>query len=53
MGGRTRALAIDRYNERVILAGGVSGGLWRSTNAGKTWRKVTNRRTSPSITSIV
>ncbi len=53
VGGRTRALAIDRYNERVILAGGVSGGLWRSTNAGKTWQKVTNRRQSPSITSIV
>ncbi len=53
VGGRTRALAIDRTNENVILAGGVSGGLWRSTNGGETWKKVTNRRQSPSITCIV
>ncbi|WP_271783662.1 T9SS type A sorting domain-containing protein [Aquimarina algiphila] len=53
VGGRTRALAIDRTNENVILAGGVSGGLWRSTNGGESWRKVTNRRQSPSITCIV
>jgi len=53
VGGRTRALAIDRYNENIIFAGGVSGGLWRSTNAGETWRKVTKSRQSPSITSII
>ncbi len=53
VGGRTRALAIDRTNENVILAGGVSGGLWRSTNGGTSWKKVTTRRQSPSITCIV
>ncbi len=53
VGGRTRAFAIDRHNENIIFAGGVSGGLWRSTNSGKTWRKVTRRRQAPSITSIV
>ncbi len=53
VGGRTRALAIDRRNENVIFAGGVSGGLWRSYNKGKSWRKVTRKRQSPSITSIV
>ncbi|WP_103068979.1 T9SS type A sorting domain-containing protein [Aquimarina sediminis] len=53
VGGRTRAMAIDRTNENVILAGGVSGGLWRSTNAGESWKKVTSRRQSPSITCIV
>ncbi len=53
VGGRTRALAIDRTNENVILAGGVSGGLWRSQNSGKTWRKVTRRFQNPSITAIV
>ncbi len=53
VGGRTRALAIDRTNENIILAGGVSGGLWRSTDSGATWNKVTNRRQSPSITCIV
>ncbi len=53
VGGRTRALAIDRTNENVILAGGVSGGLWRSENNGETWRKVTRTFQNPSITTIV
>ncbi|MFC5047654.1 T9SS type A sorting domain-containing protein [Aquimarina hainanensis] len=53
VGGRTRALAIDATNENVIFAGGVSGGLWRSTNGGTTWKKVTRPRQSPSITCIV
>ncbi|CAM1340086.1 conserved exported hypothetical protein [Tenacibaculum amylolyticum] len=53
VGGRTRALAIDRTNENVILAGGVSGGLWRSENTGQTWRKVTRIFQEPSITAIV
>lgn len=53
VGGRTRALAIDRRNENTILAGGVSGGLWRSTNAGETWRRVTRKWQNPSITGIV
>lgn len=35
--GRTRALLIDRNNPNVIYAGGVSGGLWRSTDGGATW----------------
>lgn len=30
VGGRTRAFAIDVTNESVMLAGGVSGGLWRT-----------------------
>lgn len=53
VGGRTRALAIDRNNENVILAGGVSGGLWRTENGGETWRKVTRTFQNPSITAII
>jgi len=53
VGGRTRALAIDRNNENVILAGGVSGGLWRSEDAGQNWKRVTRIQQSPSITAIV
>jgi len=53
VGGRTRALAIDRNNENVILAGGVSGGLWRSEDQGQSWRRVTRIQQSPSITAIV
>ena len=43
--GRTRALAYDvRYNgttNRVLLAGGISGGLFRSTDGGANWTNVT------------
>ncbi|MBQ4820165.1 T9SS type A sorting domain-containing protein [Aquimarina sp. MMG016] len=53
VGGRTRAIAVDRNNENVILAGGVSGGLWRSENGGSTWRKVTRSFQNPSVTAIV
>ncbi len=41
VGGRTRALALDITNEQTILAGGVSGGIWKSVDGGATWRAVT------------
>ncbi|MBI5472985.1 MAG: T9SS type A sorting domain-containing protein [Ignavibacteriae bacterium] len=39
VGGRTRALGIDRNNANTILAGGVSGGMWRSLDGGAAWTK--------------
>lgn len=43
-GGRTRTVVFDRrYNgtsNKVILAGGVTGGIFRSTDGGETWRFV-------------
>ncbi|MCS7155158.1 MAG: T9SS type A sorting domain-containing protein [Bacteroidota bacterium] len=53
IGGRTRALAIDRTDENVLLAGGVSGGLWRSADGGQSWTKVTDPEDLHSITCIV
>jgi len=41
-GGRTRALAIDVSNENNILAGGITGGMWRSTNGGTSWTRETS-----------
>jgi hypothetical protein len=44
-GGRTRAIAYDvRYNgttNKVLLAGGISGGIFRSADGGATWTRVT------------
>ncbi len=37
IGGRTRALVIDRLNTAVMYAGGVAGGIWKSTNGGASW----------------
>ncbi|MFC1556262.1 hypothetical protein ACFL67_04180, partial [candidate division KSB1 bacterium] len=52
VGGRTRALALDLDDEDIIFAGGVSGGMWRSTNAGTSWTKVTQSSQLHSVTSI-
>jgi hypothetical protein len=41
VGGRSRALEIDIDNESNILAGGISGGMWRSIDAGASWVRVT------------
>lgn len=51
-GGRTRAIAIDVLDENVWIAGGVTGGIWRTTDAGTTWTKVTDPLQMHSITSI-
>lgn len=51
-GGRTRAIAIDVLNENIWLAAGVTGGIWRSTDAGQNWQKVTDPLQMHSITSI-
>lgn len=52
VGGRTRALAIDRTNESIILAGGVSGGMWRSTDAGASWTQTTGSSQIHSVTDV-
>ena len=52
VGGRTRAIALDVNNENRILAGGVSGGLWLSENAGQSFEKVTTNLMLHSVTSI-
>jgi len=41
IGGRTKALAMDIQDENTILAGCVSSGMWKSTDAGVSWRKTT------------
>lgn len=52
VGGRTRALAVDISNENVLLAGGVSGGLWRSDNGGQSWLRVTPAEEHPGVNAI-
>lgn len=40
VGGRTRAILIDKNNSAHVLAGSVSGGLFVSNNSGSTWDPV-------------
>ncbi len=39
VGGRTRALAFDISDTSKIVAGGVSGGIWISTDQGQSWTR--------------
>ncbi len=52
VGGRTRGLAVDVTNPNVILAGGVSGGIWKSTDKGSTWLLKSDISTILSVTTI-
>ncbi len=52
IGGRTRALAIDVSDTNVLLAGGVSGRMWRSTDQGHSWTRTTGLDQDPSITCL-
>lgn len=55
-GGRTRALAFDtRFGtggNQVILAGAVSGGIFRSANGGLSWTNVTPENEIHNVTAI-
>ncbi|MBU0765484.1 MAG: flagellar basal body rod modification protein, partial [Bacteroidetes bacterium] len=53
VGGRTRGAAIDVTDDNIIIAGGVSGGLWRSTDGGNTWSKMTQPDQLHNVTCIV
>ncbi len=37
IGGRTRAIAIDPTNPDTMYAAGVTGGIWKSIDAGASW----------------
>ncbi len=52
IGGRTRAIGIDRANPNRILAGSVSGGIWLSTNNGASWQPVQEKDQLRSATCL-
>ena len=52
VGGRTRAILIDKDNDNIIYAGSVSGGLFKSTNRGNVWKKVEGYDANYGISSM-
>lgn len=42
VGGRTRVLVIDPSNSDILYAGGVTGGLFKSSNGGSQWNYIEN-----------
>lgn len=53
VGGRTRAFALDITDENIIVAGGVTGGMWRSTDGGQSYTKTTSPEQLHSVTCVV
>ena len=51
-GGRTRAIAIDIASENIVLAGAVTGGMFRSINGGASFVKTTDPGQMHSVTCI-
>ncbi len=52
VGGRTRAIALDRRDSKVVLTGGVRGGIWKSVDDGATWKHIPGLIANESIMSI-
>ncbi len=52
IGGRTRAILIDKDNPTTLYAGGVSGGLWKSTTGGSSWVQITSVSENLAVSSI-
>lgn len=53
IGGRTRALGIDVANEDVILAAGISGGVWKTSDQGISWNRTSGLQEHPAVSSII
>jgi photosystem II stability/assembly factor-like uncharacterized protein len=55
VGGRTRAVMIDYVHDpsgNTIFAGGVDGGLWKSTNSGGSWSLISDQWDNIAVVSI-
>jgi photosystem II stability/assembly factor-like uncharacterized protein len=50
--GRVDALAIHPANPSVLLLGSATGGIWKSTDSGSTWRPVSDNAPSLTTSSI-
>ncbi len=53
VGGRTRGVTFDKNDVNIIMAGGVSGGIWRSSDGGQSWTKMTKSDQLHSVSAIV
>ncbi|MEZ4796800.1 MAG: T9SS type A sorting domain-containing protein [Flavobacteriaceae bacterium] len=53
-GGRTRAMAVDISDatSNTILAGGISSGMFRTTNGGSSWTKVSSNGEIHNVSCI-
>ncbi len=53
VGGRTRALLVDPGNSNTMYAGGVAGGVWKTTDGGLNWTPLDDLMDNLAVTSMV
>jgi hypothetical protein len=53
IGGRTRTLVIDPQQTETMYTGGVSGGIWKTTDGGAAWRPTGDTLANIAINSLV
>ena len=52
IGGRTRTLVIHPAQPEIMWAGGVSGGVWKTNDAGESWLPVSDRLANIAVNSM-
>src|SRR5262249_6627682 len=52
IGGRRRALIVNPSNANTMYAGGVAGGVWKSTDAGGSWNPVSDLIANLAVSSM-
>lgn len=53
IGGRTRTLVIDPRQTETMYTGGVSGGVWKTTDGGAAWRPTGDALANIAVNSLV
>ncbi len=53
IGGRIRAIVVNKNNSNQILLGAVDGGIWKTTNGGASWQPMTDSYGPISISCFV
>lgn len=53
VGGRVRALLVHPSAPATMFAGSVSGGIWKTTNAGASWAPIDDFMANLAVTSMV
>jgi photosystem II stability/assembly factor-like uncharacterized protein len=52
VGGRTRALIVDPVRPRTMYAAGASGGVWKTTDGGASWRPLADLIANLAVSSL-
>jgi PKD repeat protein len=53
VGGRLKSVVVDPRDENVLYVAAASGGVWKSTDAGGSWRSLTDQADSLSSGSLL